>query len=164
MNEGVETAFQLMKDRIRSTHVHDNDGKSDLHLFPLENEGGTIDWKSTMHLLRGGEDQFPLLLELKEKPGVAQSARNHQPDFPKLGRTVAARPSPRVRSRYARKNHYRRSRPARRRNRRDPRLALQPAPFRKDRVPDPARRLRPDAMRGGEDPLYPRSCSKPSRT
>jgi sugar phosphate isomerase/epimerase len=70
MNEGVETAFQLMKDRIRSTHVHDNDGKSDLHLFPLGNEGGTIDWKSTMQLLRGGEAQFPLLLELKEKPEV----------------------------------------------------------------------------------------------
>jgi len=71
MNEGVETAFQLMKERIRSTHLHDNDGKSDLHLFPLQNEGGTIDWKSTMQLLRGGADRFPLLLELKEKPGVA---------------------------------------------------------------------------------------------
>lgn len=70
MNEGVEAAFQLMKDRIRSTHVHDNDGKSDLHLFPLANEGGTIDWKSTMQLLHSGEAQFPLLLELKEKPEV----------------------------------------------------------------------------------------------
>jgi sugar phosphate isomerase/epimerase len=70
MNEGVETAFQLMKDRIRSTHLHDNDGKSDQHLFPLGDEGGTIDWKSTMQLLRSGEDRFPLLLELKEKPGV----------------------------------------------------------------------------------------------
>src|SRR5215510_3787745 len=26
MGEGVETAFNLMKERIRSTHVHDNDG------------------------------------------------------------------------------------------------------------------------------------------
>jgi sugar phosphate isomerase/epimerase len=71
MNEGVETAFRLMKDRIRSTHVHDNDGKSDLHLFPLASEGGTIDWKRTMQLLRSGESRFPLLLELREKPGVA---------------------------------------------------------------------------------------------
>ena len=52
MNEGVETAFQLMKERIRSTHVHDNDGKDDKHLFPLLGEGGTIDWKNTMQLLR----------------------------------------------------------------------------------------------------------------
>jgi hypothetical protein len=48
--------------------VHDNDGKSDQHLFPLASDGGTIDWKSTMPLLRSCGDQFPLLLELKEKP------------------------------------------------------------------------------------------------
>ena len=51
LGDGVETGFQLMKDQIRSTHVHDNDGKSDSHLFPLASEGGTIDWKNTMGLL-----------------------------------------------------------------------------------------------------------------
>ena len=71
MAEGVEPAFQLMKDKIRSTHVHDNDGKSDTHIFPMVHEGGTIDWKNTMLLLRGCGDQFPLLLELKERPEVA---------------------------------------------------------------------------------------------
>src|SRR6185312_1403571 len=45
MNEGVEAAYNLMKDRIRSTHIHDNNGKEDKHLFPFLNEGGTIDWK-----------------------------------------------------------------------------------------------------------------------
>ena len=39
MNEGVEAAFEIMKDRIRSTHVHDNDGKDDKHLFPLLRRG-----------------------------------------------------------------------------------------------------------------------------
>ena len=34
----------MMKDRIRSTHVHDNNGKDDKHLFPLLAEGGTVDW------------------------------------------------------------------------------------------------------------------------
>jgi hypothetical protein len=29
--------------------------------------GGTIDWKNTMQLLRSGQDQFPLLLELKDQ-------------------------------------------------------------------------------------------------
>ena len=52
MGEGVEHEFNLMKDRIRSTHVHDNNGKDDIHLFPLLAEGGTIDWKKTMELLR----------------------------------------------------------------------------------------------------------------
>src|SRR5580692_5529263 len=32
---GVEAEFDIMRDRIRSTHVHDNDGKADKHLFPL---------------------------------------------------------------------------------------------------------------------------------
>jgi sugar phosphate isomerase/epimerase len=70
MGEGVEAAFHKMKDRIRSTHIHDNNGKDDSHLFPLMSEGGTIDWKNTMKLLRSRENQFPLLLELKERPDV----------------------------------------------------------------------------------------------
>jgi len=68
MNEGVAAAFNLMKDKIRSTHIHDNNGKDDVHLFPMIHEGGTVDWKSTMSLLRSREDQFPLLMELKDRP------------------------------------------------------------------------------------------------
>ena len=64
--EGVETAFHLMKTRIRSTHVHDNNGKDDVHLFPMLAEGGSIEWKNTMQLLRSCGAQFPLLLELKD--------------------------------------------------------------------------------------------------
>jgi sugar phosphate isomerase/epimerase len=84
MNEGVEAAFQLMKHRIRSTHVHDNDGKNDQHLFPLVSEGGTIDWKETMSLLRSGGDKFPLLLELKEKPEFPNALDTIQQVFKKL--------------------------------------------------------------------------------
>ena len=57
-----------MKGRIRSTHLHDNNGKEDSHLFPFFSEGGTIDWKATMELLRSGAGQYPLLLELRELP------------------------------------------------------------------------------------------------
>jgi sugar phosphate isomerase/epimerase len=64
----VESAFELMKDRIRSTHVHDNDGVDDKHLFPLLAPGGAVDWKGVMSLFRSRGDQFPLLLELKETP------------------------------------------------------------------------------------------------
>src|SRR6516225_3142885 len=49
-------------------HVNDNNGEQDAHLFPFLSEGGTINWKSAMSLLRGREKQFPLLLELKEQP------------------------------------------------------------------------------------------------
>jgi sugar phosphate isomerase/epimerase len=84
MKEGVETAFQLLKDRIRSTHVHDNDGKNDQHLFPLASEGGTVDWKNTMQLLRSCGNQFPLLLELKEKPEFPNPLEAIQGVFEKL--------------------------------------------------------------------------------
>ena len=70
IGEGVEAAFDIMKDRIRSTHLHDNDGKADKHLFPLLAEGGTVDWKRTMSLLRSRPGQYPLLLELKEVEGM----------------------------------------------------------------------------------------------
>jgi sugar phosphate isomerase/epimerase len=62
---GIEHEFAIMKNRIRSLHVHDNDGKDDLHLFPMS-KGGTIDWPATMDLLRSCPGQYPLLLELRE--------------------------------------------------------------------------------------------------
>lgn len=66
MNEGVETAYCLLKNRIRSTHLHDNNGKEDSHLFPFVSTGGTIDWQATMDALRSQPDRYPLLLELRE--------------------------------------------------------------------------------------------------
>jgi sugar phosphate isomerase/epimerase len=84
MNEGVEAAFNLMKERIRSTHIHDNNGKDDIHLFPFLADGGTIDWKKTMHLLRGREQQYPLLLELKERPELANPLESVKEIFDRL--------------------------------------------------------------------------------
>jgi sugar phosphate isomerase/epimerase len=84
MKEGVEQAFSLMRDNIRSTHIHDNDGKGDTHIFPLVHEGGTIDWKRTMELLRGREDKYPLLLELKEVPGLANPLEKVKEVFDRL--------------------------------------------------------------------------------
>ena len=68
MHEGVETAYRMLKSRIRSTHVHDNNGKEDQHLFPLLAKGGTIAWPRAMETLRSQPGQYPLVLELKEVP------------------------------------------------------------------------------------------------
>jgi sugar phosphate isomerase/epimerase len=65
LGAGIAHEFEIMKPRIRSLHVHDNDGKSDQHLFPGA-PGGTIDWTRTMELLRSCPGQYPLLLELRE--------------------------------------------------------------------------------------------------
>jgi len=66
--EGVEEAFAIMGPRVRSTHVHDNNGVDDRHLFPLVREGGRVDWDKAMRVLRSRGGQYPLLLELKD-PG-----------------------------------------------------------------------------------------------
>jgi sugar phosphate isomerase/epimerase len=84
MNEGVATAFDIMKERIRSTHVHDNNGEHDAHLFPFFSEGGTVDWKDTMALFRSRESQFPLLLELKEQPELANPLERVKEIFDRL--------------------------------------------------------------------------------
>jgi sugar phosphate isomerase/epimerase len=67
MHEGVGTAFRMMKPRIRSLHVHDNNGTDDSHLFPM---AGTIEWLAAMESLRTLGADCPLLLELKEVPDL----------------------------------------------------------------------------------------------
>jgi sugar phosphate isomerase/epimerase len=84
LGNGVEAEFNAMKDRIRSTHVHDNNGKEDNHLLPLNGEGGTIDWKNTMNLLRSGGDQFPLLLELKDRNDLPHPLDSAMETFDRL--------------------------------------------------------------------------------
>jgi len=82
IGEGVETAFRWMKDRIRSTHVHDNDGVVDRHLFPFLVPDGTVDWSKTMPLLRSSG--LPLLLEVKESALIAQPIEAVRQVFQKL--------------------------------------------------------------------------------
>lgn len=84
INEGVEQAYGIMRDRIRSTHLHDNDGTEDSHLFPFCSDGGTIDWKKVMSLLRSRPDQYPLLLELKEVSDFAHALEDIKQIFDKL--------------------------------------------------------------------------------
>jgi sugar phosphate isomerase/epimerase len=84
MGAGVESTYARMKQRIRSTHVHDNNGKDDNHLAPLTSEGGTVDWKTTMQLLRSREDQYPLLLELKDHNDHTNPLQGVLPIFERL--------------------------------------------------------------------------------
>jgi sugar phosphate isomerase/epimerase len=58
----VLPAFDLLKPLIRSTHVHDNAGEHDDHLWPGD---GTVNWEETMNLLRSAPQVPPLLLEIK---------------------------------------------------------------------------------------------------
>lgn len=66
LHGSVESEFGLMRTRIRSTHLHDNDGKEDKHLFPFLHDSGTIDWPAAVRHLASRAEQYPLLLELKD--------------------------------------------------------------------------------------------------
>jgi sugar phosphate isomerase/epimerase len=69
MTGSLVSEFETMAERIRSTHIHDNDGKNDLHAYPLVGKG-TIDWAASMKMLTSRLNQYPLLLELREPPDI----------------------------------------------------------------------------------------------
>jgi sugar phosphate isomerase/epimerase len=66
LGPGVKQAFESLKDRIRSTHVHDNARDHDSHLWP---GAGNIDWSEAMELLRQAPHVPPLLLEIEGVEG-----------------------------------------------------------------------------------------------
>ena len=67
----VSQAFEIVKDHIHSTHIHDNAHDRDTHLWPGK---GNIDWKQAMELLRTAPHTPPLLLEIEgdEKSNVGE--------------------------------------------------------------------------------------------
>jgi sugar phosphate isomerase/epimerase len=66
MLSSVHQAFDVLGDRIRSTHVHDNNRDRDSHLWPGE---GNIDWNQTMQSLRAAPNSPALLLEIEAYEG-----------------------------------------------------------------------------------------------
>lgn len=59
--DGVRASFETMKSNIRSTHLHDNHGERDEHLWIGD---GTIDWEEAMSLLRSAPHTPAMLLEI----------------------------------------------------------------------------------------------------
>ncbi|MGZ4824317.1 MAG: sugar phosphate isomerase/epimerase family protein [Terriglobales bacterium] len=84
----VESAFTILKQYIRSTHVHDNTKDKDAHLWPGE---GTIDWSETMKLLGSAPNAPPLLLEIEgEGKTQNQVISGMSEAFNRLGQAVSA--------------------------------------------------------------------------
>lgn len=62
-------AWDLMAPHIHSTHLHDNDGVKDDHLFPGE---GSIDWDalhSAMHATENSTNEFTWMMEIHDPSG-----------------------------------------------------------------------------------------------
>ncbi len=83
MQEGVEACFEKLKDRVRSTHVHDNLGDKDDHLYPFQ---GQIDWARTLAAFAEARKKhdFPVLLEIRESPDVPDPLARVTETFCKL--------------------------------------------------------------------------------
>jgi len=58
----VAEAFEILKDHIRSTHLHDNAKDKDSHLWPGK---GSINWTEAMQMLRSAPHTPPMLLEIE---------------------------------------------------------------------------------------------------
>ena len=69
LSPGVKQGFEALKDRIRSTHVHDNMKDRDSHLWPGQ---GSIDWQEAMSLLRTAPHVPPVLLEIEGEGKIAE--------------------------------------------------------------------------------------------
>lgn len=81
IGEGVAVAFELLRDRVVTVHLHDNHGEKDEHLLPYE---GTIDWDSALTALAGAPQPPALVLELKERAPGAPSLDQIRAAFDKL--------------------------------------------------------------------------------
>lgn len=64
LGEGVERSFEVLRELVRSTHVHDNRGDKDAHWFPYD---GGIDWPKAMRSLRDAPHALPVLLEARHQ-------------------------------------------------------------------------------------------------
>jgi sugar phosphate isomerase/epimerase len=68
MDADIDAAFDTMRERVVTTHIHDNRGDRDAHLVPFD---GEIDWEAAMEKFRSAPVELPLVLELKKQPSGA---------------------------------------------------------------------------------------------
>lgn len=66
LGEGVSAALETLRDRLRSSHLHDNRGDKDAHLWPGD---GTIDWDSALGGLKAAPHTPAGVLEISYSIG-----------------------------------------------------------------------------------------------
>lgn len=87
---GVEADFEALRPLIVSTHVHDNRGQQDDHLFPFQ---GTISWESAMRALATANDAVPVQLEIRDHGDFPQPLEKALETFRRL-EELAVAPKP----------------------------------------------------------------------
>jgi len=81
IDSNVNTAFEIMRERVVTTHIHDNYGEKDEHLLPYE---GSIDWDEARELFSATPRALPIVIELKEQTGGAPALDQVRSAFDKI--------------------------------------------------------------------------------
>jgi sugar phosphate isomerase/epimerase len=85
IEEGVAKSFETMRDRIVTTHFHDNHGDTDEHLLPFD---GTIDWDAALKLVAAAPNPLPFVIELKEQAAGSPAMSQIRAALDKLEREL----------------------------------------------------------------------------
>jgi sugar phosphate isomerase/epimerase len=85
---GVAAGFEAMRDRVVTTHIHDNHGEKDEHLLPGD---GVIDWEEAYGLFAAAPVELPMVLELKEQAGAMPGVEQVEAAFGKIERGLDAK-------------------------------------------------------------------------
>jgi sugar phosphate isomerase/epimerase len=88
IEDGVEVSFDAMRERVATTHIHDNHGEKDEHLLPYE---GTIDWDAALAAIATAPQPVAFVLELAEQPGGAPTLDQIRSTFDKLEKNFTAK-------------------------------------------------------------------------
>jgi sugar phosphate isomerase/epimerase len=81
----VEVAFDAMRDRVVTSHIHDNHGDKDEHLLPYT---GTIDWDAALAAFAGAPQPVSMILELKAQPDGSPTLDQIRATFDKLEKNL----------------------------------------------------------------------------
>jgi len=88
MEEGVEVSFDTMRERVATTHIHDNHGEKDEHLLPYE---GNIDWGAGLGAIASAPEPVPVVLELKAQSNGGPTLDQIRAAFDKLEKNFEAK-------------------------------------------------------------------------
>ena len=81
VEEGVTASFDAMRERVVTTHIHDNHGDKDEHLLPFD---GTIEWDAALRALAQAAQPLPIVFEIKAQAGAGPSLDQIRAAFDKF--------------------------------------------------------------------------------
>jgi sugar phosphate isomerase/epimerase len=81
LDGALELGFEAVRERVVTTHIHDNHGEKDEHLLPYE---GSINWDGAFGAIAGAPEPVALVLELKDQASGAPSLDQVRAVFDKI--------------------------------------------------------------------------------